>query len=79
MHYLVHMMIKLCPPLCDSLPENVAKNRFRNALPPDHTRVSLHDVDVGRAGADYVIANFVDGVDRPRCYIAAQVSHWCVY
>lgn len=61
---------------CTSLPENVVKNRFRNALPPDHTRVSLHDVDVGRAGADYVNANFVDGVDRPRCYIAAQVGHW---
>ena len=68
-------MLFLLFPSTYSLPENVTKNRFRNALPPDHTRVSLHDVDVGKAGADYINANFVDGVDRPRCYIAAQVSY----
>ena len=55
------------------LPENLSKNRFRNALPPDNTRVCLHDVQVDKAGADYINATFINGPEMPRQYIAAQV------
>jgi protein tyrosine phosphatase len=54
------------------LPDNTKKNRYRNALPVDNSRVCLHDVDITKPGADYINANFIDGVDGPRGYIAAQ-------
>ena len=60
--------------ISSSLPDNAKKNRYRNALPVDNSRVCLHDVDITKPGADYIHANFIDGVDGPRGYIAAQVS-----
>ncbi|KAH8235657.1 hypothetical protein KR032_004938 [Drosophila birchii] len=39
--------------------ENRLKNRYRNILPYDHTRVKLLDVDHGVAGAEYINANYI--------------------
>ncbi|XP_058059134.1 tyrosine-protein phosphatase corkscrew isoform X1 [Anopheles bellator] len=39
--------------------ENRAKNRYKNILPFDHTRVKLKDVDSLIAGADYINANYI--------------------
>lgn len=40
-------------------PENRAKNRYKNILPFDHTRVRLKDVDSDTPGADYINANYI--------------------
>ncbi|XP_061422116.1 LOW QUALITY PROTEIN: tyrosine-protein phosphatase non-receptor type 11-like [Lethenteron reissneri] len=61
-------------------PENKAKNRYRNILPFDHTRVILREVDLSVPGSDYINANFIvadisDGrgpSTAPRRYIATQ-------
>ncbi|XP_052902061.1 tyrosine-protein phosphatase corkscrew-like [Anopheles moucheti] len=39
--------------------ENRAKNRYKNILPFDHTRVKLKDVDSSLPGADYINANYI--------------------
>ncbi|KAH8306834.1 hypothetical protein KR018_004281 [Drosophila ironensis] len=39
--------------------ENRLKNRYRNILPYDHTRVKLLDVDHSVAGAEYINANYI--------------------
>ena len=41
-------------------PENKAKNRYKNILPFDHTRVILRDVDPDKPGADYINANYIN-------------------
>ncbi|XP_023290602.1 tyrosine-protein phosphatase corkscrew isoform X2 [Orussus abietinus] len=69
-------------------PENRAKNRYKNILPFDHTRVRLKDVDASIPGSDYINANYirneegdgsssgisgaVDGGAFNKCYIATQ-------
>ncbi|XP_033739265.1 scavenger receptor class F member 1-like [Pecten maximus] len=50
-------------------PENKSKNRFRNILPYDHSRVVL-EKDGG--GNDYINASYIDGIDSERQYIATQ-------
>eukprot|EP00051_Salpingoeca_urceolata_P021978 m.351963 g.351963 ORF g.351963 m.351963 type:complete len:1960 (+) comp19898_c14_seq4:3668-9547(+) len=54
---------------------NRPKNRYRNVLPFDHTRVVLkrdgHDSDT-----DYINASYLDGFARRRAYIAAQGPLW---
>jgi len=40
-------------------PENKAKNRYKNILPFDHTRVILRDID-DKPGADYINANYIN-------------------
>ncbi|NXL46645.1 PTN11 phosphatase, partial [Podilymbus podiceps] len=60
-------------------PENKAKNRYKNILPFDTTRVALRDVDGSVPGSDYINANYIksipdDGRNAEHCkfYIATQ-------
>ncbi|XP_046516723.1 tyrosine-protein phosphatase non-receptor type 11-like isoform X3 [Equus quagga] len=60
-------------------PENKPKNRYKNILPFDTTRVALHDVDRSVPGADYINANYIrsDPEEKPghglgKVYIATQ-------
>ncbi|XP_055715652.1 tyrosine-protein phosphatase corkscrew isoform X1 [Phlebotomus papatasi] len=39
--------------------ENRGKNRYKNILPFDHTRVKLKDVESGVPGAEYINANYI--------------------
>lgn len=39
--------------------ENRVKNRYKNILPFDHTRVKLKDVDNSQSGAEYINANYI--------------------
>eukprot|EP00042_Codosiga_hollandica_P055939 m.794023 g.794023 ORF g.794023 m.794023 type:complete len:597 (+) comp59236_c0_seq3:99-1889(+) len=54
-------------------PENKGKNRYKNILPFDHTRVVLRDAGE-EPGDDYINANCVDGeaTGTKRAYIATQ-------
>ncbi|XP_063593983.1 receptor-type tyrosine-protein phosphatase alpha-like [Penaeus indicus] len=51
-----------------SAPLNRAKNRYRNNIPYDDTRVVLQSKEEG----DYINASFVQGCHDPRAYIATQ-------
>ncbi|KAF2360952.1 PTP type protein phosphatase [Trinorchestia longiramus] len=57
-------------------PENRGKNRYKNILPFDHTRVVLRDRDPGIPGSDYINANHItsddDGSGDQQRYIATQ-------
>jgi len=44
--------------------ENKAKNRYKNILPFDHTRVVLRDTDKNVAGSDYINANYINQEDE---------------
>ena len=55
-------------------PENKKKNRYKNILPFDHTRVAI--TGDGSIGSDYINANFLNGHPDVRAsrkaYIACQ-------
>ncbi|XP_039278631.1 tyrosine-protein phosphatase corkscrew [Nilaparvata lugens] len=62
-------------------PENRNKNRYKNILPFDHTRVKLKDVDQNVAGSEYINANYIKAEEdmypdaqtqSTRTYIATQ-------
>ncbi|XP_053396964.1 receptor-type tyrosine-protein phosphatase O-like [Mercenaria mercenaria] len=47
------------------------KNRYKNILPFDHSRVKLRSSD-GMEGSDYINANYIPGYNSRREYIATQ-------
>jgi tyrosine-protein phosphatase non-receptor type 11 len=59
---------------------NRVKNRYKNILPFDHTRVELRDGEPNKEGEDYINANYVSVTDESmalstgpgRRYIATQ-------
>ncbi|XP_040190950.1 tyrosine-protein phosphatase non-receptor type 6-like, partial [Rana temporaria] len=58
-------------------PENRSKNRYKNILPFDHTRVVLRGRDPNIPGSDYINANYVSnllwGDEEPlKHFIACQ-------
>ncbi|XP_068453385.1 tyrosine-protein phosphatase non-receptor type 11b isoform X2 [Clinocottus analis] len=60
-------------------PENKSKNRYKNILPFDTTRVELREADPGVAGSDYINANCIRSmheegrrVDEGKVFIATQ-------
>ncbi|XP_047647081.1 receptor-type tyrosine-protein phosphatase H [Phacochoerus africanus] len=54
-----------------SAPENSAKNRYRNVLPYDWSRVPLMPLR-GEPGSEYINASFIPGLWSPQEFIAAQ-------
>lgn len=61
-------------------PENIPRNRFKTMFPYDHSRVVLV-----RTNTDYINANYIDGLNREKQYIAAQgptpntvSDFWCM-
>ncbi|XP_026567046.1 tyrosine-protein phosphatase non-receptor type 18 isoform X2 [Pseudonaja textilis] len=51
--------------------ENIKKNRYKDILPYDQTRVVVNLL-AEECQADYINASFIQGVDNKRCYIATQ-------
>ncbi|XP_078498487.1 tyrosine-protein phosphatase non-receptor type 11-like isoform X1 [Lissotriton helveticus] len=59
--------------------ENKTKNRYKNILPFDTTRVTLQDADASVPGSDYINANYIrvapeddKSTDQAKVYIATQ-------
>ncbi|XP_076840139.1 tyrosine-protein phosphatase non-receptor type 22 isoform X2 [Brachyhypopomus gauderio] len=51
--------------------ENLKKNRYKDIVPFDHSRVKL-SLNTSKNDTDYINANFIKGVMGPRAYIATQ-------
>uniref|UniRef100_A0A8D0AVT4 protein-tyrosine-phosphatase n=1 Tax=Sander lucioperca TaxID=283035 RepID=A0A8D0AVT4_SANLU len=54
-------------------PENKSKNRYKNILPFDTTRVELREIDPDVPGSDYINANYIRRhEDEGKVFIATQ-------
>lgn len=62
---------KIYPTNIGEREENVKKNRYKDILPFDHTRVKL-TLKTTNQDTDYINANFIKGIDGPEAYIATQ-------
>ncbi|XP_069731983.1 tyrosine-protein phosphatase non-receptor type 22 [Phaenicophaeus curvirostris] len=62
---------KIYPATAAEQPENIKKNRYKDILPFDHSRVELSLI-TSDADSDYINANFIKGVYGPKAYIATQ-------
>ncbi|XP_053705112.1 tyrosine-protein phosphatase non-receptor type 22 isoform X2 [Synchiropus splendidus] len=51
--------------------ENIKKNRYKDIVPYDHSRVPL-SLRTSSHDGDYINASFIQGVGGPRAYIATQ-------
>ncbi|KAM8795943.1 tyrosine-protein phosphatase non-receptor type 22 [Eudromia elegans] len=62
---------KIYPTAASEQPENIKKNRYKDILPFDHSRVELSLI-TSDADSHYINASFIKGVYGPRAYIATQ-------
>ncbi|KAG7222186.1 hypothetical protein INR49_016584 [Caranx melampygus] len=62
---------KIYPTNVGEREENVKKNRYKDILPFDHSRVKLK-LKTTNQDTDYINANFIKGMDGPEAYIATQ-------
>ncbi|CAM4560978.1 unnamed protein product [Leuciscus chuanchicus] len=62
---------KIYPTNVGEQEENVKKNRYKDILPFDHSRVKM-TLKTSNQDTDYINANFIKGIDGPKAYIATQ-------
>ncbi|XP_044136080.1 tyrosine-protein phosphatase non-receptor type 12 [Bufo gargarizans] len=62
---------KIYPTITGEKEDNVKKNRYKDILPFDHSRVKLA-LKIPPHESDYINANFIKGVHGPKAYIATQ-------
>ncbi|KAI4889144.1 hypothetical protein NFI96_019859, partial [Prochilodus magdalenae] len=62
---------KIYPTNVGEKEENVKKNRYKDILPFDHSRVKI-TLKTSNQDTDYINANFIKGIDGPEAYIATQ-------
>ncbi|XP_056588790.1 tyrosine-protein phosphatase non-receptor type 22 [Triplophysa dalaica] len=59
------------PSIAADKQDNVKKNRYKDIVPFDHSRVKL-SLQTSKHDSDYINASFLKGVMGPRAYIATQ-------
>ncbi|XP_048219530.1 tyrosine-protein phosphatase non-receptor type 22 isoform X2 [Perognathus longimembris pacificus] len=62
---------KIYPTTMAQRPKNIKKNRYKDILPYDHSRVELSLI-TSDEDSSYINANFIKGVYGPKAYIATQ-------
>ncbi|XP_006865959.1 PREDICTED: tyrosine-protein phosphatase non-receptor type 22 isoform X2 [Chrysochloris asiatica] len=62
---------KTYPTTVAEKPNNIKKNRYKDILPYDHSRVELSLI-TSDEDSSYINANFIKGVYGPKAYIATQ-------
>ncbi|XP_043086707.1 tyrosine-protein phosphatase non-receptor type 12 isoform X2 [Puntigrus tetrazona] len=62
---------KIYPTNVGEQEDNVKKNRYKDILPFDHSRVKV-TLKTSNHDTDYINANFIKGIDGPEAYIATQ-------